>query len=117
MYTKKHCDVYHFDLCIAWRAIKRETELKCTRKDGWGPFLHLLPRAFMYSPALVFARFYEFARALFLIPLSPRFKRVPSKLTCSAMFKTFRLRITKQYTVFLHLCLVCSLLIKSVSLH
>lgn len=54
MYTKKHCDVYYFDLCIAWRAIKRGTELKCTRKEGWEPFLHLLPRAFTYSPTLTF---------------------------------------------------------------
>ena len=51
MYTKKHSDVYHFALCITWRAINTRTELKCTRKEGWEPFLHLLPRAFIYSPA------------------------------------------------------------------
>ena len=114
MYTKKHCDVYYFDLCIAWRAIKRGTELKCTRKEGWKPFLHLLPRAFIYSPTLTFHAILWICARLILNSLFPRFKIVPSKLTCSAMFKTFRSRITKQYMIFLHLSLVCSLLIKSV---
>lgn len=114
MYTRKHCDVYHFDLFIAWRAIKRGTKLKCTRKEGRESFLHLLPRAFIYSPALRFRAILWICVRLILNSLFPRFKGVPSQVTCSAMFKTFRSRITKQYMIFLHLSLVCSLLIKSV---